>query len=103
MSVFGTDTSENFAKADGYDFLQTHNFESEALYITYLIDCSDWEYIYTYDILEIMERYALHKQGIFSFGNIYDDLPSWWVECLMIMKAEERKAQEAWARSHGNK
>lgn len=88
-------------KANGEDYLQED--DSEILYFTYLIQSSDWEYIFADDINEIIDRYAMHKQGIFSFGNIYDELPNWWVDALHLLNGEEHKAANARRHIDGSK
>ena len=71
---------------------------SEALFNTFLMECSDWAFIFSPDIEEILDRYALHKQGIYSFGQCYDDLPNWWVDAINLLNTEQAKATKAWQR-----
>ena len=87
-------------RANGENFLD--ETDSEKLYFTYLIQCSDWAYIFS-DTEEIFDRYAMHKQGIYSFGQLYDELPNWWVDALNLLNSEEHKAIKARRRIDGNK
>jgi len=89
--VFETEFQEK--RANGENFL--NETDSEKLYFTYLIQCSDWAFIFDSDIDEIFDRFAMHKQGIFSFGNIYDELPNWWCDALNLLNSEENKAIKA--------
>ena len=70
------------------------------MYFDYRINCSDWDYIFTERISDLLTRYNMHKQGILSYGNVYDDLPCFWIEALQLMNMEEQKAIKEWHRLH---
>lgn len=77
--------------------------KSEYLFNIFRVSCKDWEWVYTEDIRDILNRYSMHRQGIFSYSQIYDDLPSFWIDCLSLIGSEEQKAILAYRRTHGNK
>ena len=54
-------------------------------------------FIYTPFISEILQRYYYHNRGIISFSNIYDELPTWWIDALIIIQNEIPIAQKAYA------
>ena len=52
-------------------------------------------FIYTDNIQEILDRYSLFKShGIISYSNNYDEMPSIWVDALILIDSELGKARE---------
>jgi len=54
-------------------------------------------FIYTPFISEILSRFYYHRQGIISYSNIYDELPTWWIEALIIIQDEIPIAEKAYS------
>ena len=100
--VFQTNTTPENKKRDGVSY-DPKDDDSETLYFSYAVECSDWEYIYSKDINEWLSRYSMHLQGIFSYGNVYDVLPVIWIQVLKLLHVESQEAQQAKARIDGNK
>ena len=48
-------------------------------------------YIYTSFVAIILNRFQLFQKGIQSFGDIYEDLPAWWVDVINFMPEEIEK------------
>ena len=45
-------------------------------------------FIYTPFISEILQRYNYLKKGIYSFSNIFDELPNWWIEAIEYIDSQ---------------
>jgi hypothetical protein len=67
--------------------------DGETLYFRFIIENRDWEYLYTSDIVEIIDRFNMHRQGIFSYSLFYDDLPAIWIDALNTITKAESEAQ----------
>lgn len=70
----------------------------------FVLQCNDWEYVYTPEVNDIMARYSLFKtHNVHSFGSLYDELPALWVDCLNLIGNEADKAVECKRKIDGNK
>ena len=59
------------------------------------MECSDWDFIFTEEVSEWIERYSLHIQGIYSYSNIYDNIPALWLDVLKVFNAEVKEAERS--------
>ena len=97
-SILNTDTRRP-KKQDG-----NFNFEydnSEILWAVYWDSIADWEFIYDEPTVDLLNRFAMHKQGVYSYSMIYDELPCLWLDALQLLNAEQQTAQEAYRRIYG--
>ena len=70
--------------------------DSQVLAVDYMTFIRHSPPIYTEEIGEYLMRYRmLNQHNIYSYGNVFDDLPAKWVDVLTIMESEIPKAEKA--------
>lgn len=80
-------------KQDAEKWLLANKATGQELFFDYCLDVSDFEYIFSNDIIDLLRRFRLFAEyQIQSFSNIYDELPAYWIDAIELISYNQKDA-----------